>query len=93
MGVPAITVSPGPPTGKPFSRKPIRSARSDVPWKVNRRGLLYGLALGIAATIAMVVLALALGSPDLLIFLFPSLFLWLLIPVFVATMVRRRRAG
>ncbi len=64
-----------------------------MPWKVSRRGLLYGLALGVAAIIALVVLALALGSPDLLIFLFPSLFLWLLIPVFVATMLRRRRAG
>lgn len=66
--------------------------RSSVPWKFSRRGLMYGLALGVAATLAMVAFALALGSPDLLIFLFPSLFLWLLIPVFVATMLRRRRA-
>ncbi|MCJ2520345.1 MAG: hypothetical protein LN412_05280 [Candidatus Thermoplasmatota archaeon] len=65
--------------------------------KADPRIVLFTLLLGVGATTTMVLLALNMPMEGFLVLIFPSFFLWILIPFLVLYLWRRllgrRRAG
>ncbi|MEE9237725.1 MAG: hypothetical protein V3U52_08060 [Thermoplasmata archaeon] len=65
--------------------------------KADLRIVLFTLLLGVGATTTMVLLALNMPMEGFIVLIFPSFFLWILIPFLVLYLWRRllgrRRAG
>ncbi len=61
--------------------------------KVDPRAALFALILGAGLTITLVALALASPGEGFLLLLFPSLFLWAVIPFLLLWLLRKGRGG
>lgn len=61
--------------------------------KVEPRAALFALVMGAGLTITLVILALASPGEGFLVLLFPSVFLWILIPFLLLRLLSRAGGG